>query len=89
MRKTFYVRFVLSLSEEILQKSYYPHQDQLQWQGKGLRNSHVVGDLPLLMVSAQLRSYFLADIFEFRFDANSTLSQLDKRILKYRLLELV
>lgn len=42
----------------------------------------MVGDLPLLMVSVQLRSYFLPNLFENRYDAMSTLSQLQKQILK-------
>lgn len=42
----------------------------------------MVGDLPLLMVSVQLRSYFLPNLFENRYDAMSTLSQLQKQIMK-------
>lgn len=42
----------------------------------------MVGDLPLLMVSVQLRSYFLPNLFENRYDAMSTLSQLHKHIMK-------
>lgn len=42
----------------------------------------MVGDLPLLMVSVQLRSYFLPNLFENRYDTMSTLSQLHKHIMK-------
>lgn len=42
----------------------------------------MVGDLPLLMVSVQLRSYSLPNLFENRYDAMSTLSQLHKHIMK-------